>query len=132
MAINVLAEPGKNILLPRPGFPLYQTLCGGLGIGMKFYNLNAENDWEIDLDHLESQIDPSTVAIVYNNPSNPCGSVYPSNHIRSFLKICEKYKIPVIADEIYEHLVFPGHKFIPLASLTQEVPILSCRGTTKR
>ncbi|XP_015786020.1 tyrosine aminotransferase [Tetranychus urticae] len=132
MAINVLAEPGKNILLPRPGFPLYQTLCGGLGIGMKYYNLDAEKNWEIDLDHLEAQIDPSTVAIVYNNPSNPCGSVYSASHIRSFLEICEKHKVPVIADEIYEHLVFPGHKFTPIASLTQEVPILSCRGTTKR
>ena len=50
---------------------------------------------------MESQIDQETVAIVYNNPSNPCGSLFKKSHIQSLLLIAEKYRLPIIADEIY-------------------------------
>jgi len=132
MAISLLAEPGQNILIPRPGFPLYQTLAKGLGIRTKFYNLIHDRNFEIDLNHLESQIDENTVAIVYCNPSNPCGSLFRKQHILDLLSIAEKYRLPIIADEIYEHMVFPGQEFISVGSLSYQVPILSCRGTTKR
>lgn len=132
MCIGAIGHPGSNILLPKPGFPLYQTLCHSFDINIKFYNLIADKGWQIDLKHLQSLIDDNTVAIVYNNPSNPTGSVYSPNHIIDFLKIAEKNKLPVIADEIYGDLVFSGQKFIPSAALTTEVPILTCSGTTKR
>lgn len=132
MAISLLAEPGHNILIPKPGFPLYQTLAKGLGIKTKFYNLLSERNFEIDLIHLESQIDENTVAIVYNNPSNPCGSLFKEQHIRNLLYIAEKYRLPIIADEIYEYMVYPGQEFISIGSLSDTVPIISCRGTTKR
>lgn len=86
----------------------------------------------MDGDDLESLIDHNTVAIIYNNPSNPCGSVFSKNHIKEILTIAERNHVPIIADEIYENMIFPGQKFFPIASLTSEVPVLSCRGTTKR
>lgn len=132
MAITLLAEPGQNILIPKPGFPLYQTLANGMGIETKFYNLLPERGFEIDLNHLESQIDERTVAIVYNNPSNPCGSVFKKEHIQNLLIIAEKYRLPIIADEIYEYMVYKDSEFISIGSLSDNVPILSCRGTTKR
>ncbi|RWS26003.1 Tyrosine aminotransferase-like protein [Leptotrombidium deliense] len=132
MCIAALADPGENILIPRPGFPLYKTLSAAYGVQVKEYNLKPNDNWQIDLSHLESQIDSKTVAIVYNNPSNPCGSVFPEQHIRDLLAVAERHCLPVIADEIYENMVFSGHQFIPIASLTTEVPVLVCRGTTKR
>jgi tyrosine aminotransferase len=50
-------------------------------------------------------IDDKTVAIVVNNPSNPCGSVYTKEHLVDILAIADKYKIPIIADEIYADMV---------------------------
>ncbi|XP_078050602.1 tyrosine aminotransferase isoform X2 [Augochlora pura] len=91
-----------------------------------------ELNWEIDLDDLESQIDESTAAIIINNPSNPCGSVFSRDHILDILDVAARYYVPIIADEIYEYMVFPGRRFHPLASLSSEVPILSCSGLTKR
>lgn len=132
MCIAVLGHPGSNILLPKPGFPLYQTLCCSFNVQVKFYKLNADRGWEIDLEDLDSLIDEKTAAIVYNNPSNPAGSVYSRKHISDFLEVAEKHRVPVIADEIYGDLVFSGEKFIPSASLATEVPILTCGGTTKR
>ena len=133
LCISLLGSPGKNILVPRPGFPLYKTLCLAYGIEIKYYNLLPERQWQIDVQHLEEAVDAKTVAIIYNNPSNPCGSVFPENHIKELLEVAERNCLPIIADEIYENMVFPGENpFIPIASLTTQVPILSCRGTTKR
>jgi len=132
LCISVLANPGQNILVPRPGFPLYRTLAEGLGIQTKFYDLKADQGWEVDLEHLESQIDENTAAIVVNNPSNPCGSVFSRRHLQDILQVAARHFVPIIADEIYDYFVFPGHDFHPLASLTDEVPILTCGGLTKR
>jgi tyrosine aminotransferase len=67
--------------------------------------LQPDRQWEVDIDHLESLIDEHTAAIVVNNPSNPCGSVYSKEHLTDILQVAAKHKIPIIADEIYEHFV---------------------------
>jgi len=135
MCIGVIADPGDNILVPRPGFPLYKTLALGYGIQTKEYDLLPEQGWQADLQHMESLIEPGkTKAILINNPSNPCGSVFSRDHLLAILAIAEKYYLPIIADEIYEHFVFQGAKktYTPIASLTKTVPVLSCGGLTKR
>jgi len=134
LCISAMANPGDNILVPRPGFPLYTTLANGLGIKTKEYNLQPEKDWQVDLEHMESMVDDNTVAILINNPSNPCGSVFDEDHLKDILAIAEKYCLPIIADEIYEHFVFNGSDklYTPLAKLSSNVPILSCGGLTKR
>jgi len=134
LCISAVANPGQNILVPRPGFPLYTTLANGLGIKTKEYNLLPEQDWQVDLDHMESMIDENTVAILVNNPSNPCGSVFDEDHLTEILKIAEEYCLLIIADEIYEHFVFNGSEksYTPIAKLSKNVPVLSCGGLTKR
>jgi aspartate/methionine/tyrosine aminotransferase len=67
--------------------------------------LQPEHGWEVDITHLEQQIDTSTAALVINNPSNPCGSVYSRHHLREILQVARKKFVPIIADEIYEHMV---------------------------
>ncbi len=59
----------------------------------------------MDLDHLESLIDDNTAAIVINNPSNPCGSVYSRSHLVAILQVAARNFVPIIADEIYDFLV---------------------------
>jgi tyrosine aminotransferase len=132
LAISVLAESGQNILVPKPGFSLYKTLAISLGIHVRYYKLIPERSWEIDLDDLEKQVDNDTACLIVNNPSNPCGSVYTAKHIRQILRLANRLKLPVIADEIYADFVFPGHPFIPMAIQTRDVPILACGGLTKK
>jgi len=134
MCISALGNPGDNILVPSPGFPLYKTLANGLGIQTKEYNLLPEKNWQVDLKHMEALIDKDTKAILINNPSNPCGSVFDEAHLLEILDIAERHRLPIIADEIYEHFVFSGaqKKYVPIASLTKTVPVLSCGGLTKR
>merc|ERR1711970_1709945 len=132
IAISTMADEGQNILVPRPGFPLYTTLSAGLGIETREYNLLPNQDWEVDLLHMESLIDENTAAIIVNSPSNPCGSVFSVAHMKQILSIAEQYKVPIIADEICDNFVFPGQTYVPIASLTTTVPVLSCGGLTKR
>ncbi|KAK7483042.1 hypothetical protein BaRGS_00025705 [Batillaria attramentaria] len=132
LCVTALANPGQNILMPRPGFSIYKTLAESMGVVVKTYDLLPEKNWEVDLQHLTDLIDGNTAAIIVNNPSNPCGSVYSKQHLEDILAIAAQYKVPIIADEIYEHFVFDGYHYYSMASLTNEVPILSCGGLTKR
>ncbi|CAK9303420.1 unnamed protein product [Gordionus sp. m RMFG-2023] len=131
-SIECLADEGDNILIPKPCFPIYKTFSKMNGIEFSSYDLLPQNRWEINLEHLESLINPKTKAIIINNPSNPCGSVYSKSHILSFLKIVSKYDIPVISDEVYAHFVFPGQIYCSIADLSSTVPILICNSLSKR
>ncbi|XP_013168404.1 PREDICTED: tyrosine aminotransferase [Papilio xuthus] len=132
LVISVLADSGQNILVPKPGFMIYKTLAEGLGIVIKYYNLLPDKQWMVDLDDLENQIDEDTAAIIVINPSNPCGSVYNKDHLNDILDIASRNRVPIIADEIYEHFVFSGNEFTAIASLSKDVPVLTCSGLTKR
>ncbi|KAL7011425.1 hypothetical protein ACKWTF_014259 [Chironomus riparius] len=132
LCIAAIANEGQNILIPKPGFSIYKTLAEGFGIECRSYNLIPERGWEIDLDHLEELVDENTAAIIVTNPSNPCGSVFTESHTLDIIEIAERHFLPIIADEIYEHFVFPGNEYHSFASLSKNVPVLSCGGLTKR
>lgn len=131
MCILTLVAPGENILIPRPCYN-YRPLTNGTGIVTKYYNLDPEKAWDVDLEHLESLIDTKTRAILVNNPGNPCGNVFSKEHLLEILDIAERHKLPIIADEVYEFMVFPGVSYHPIASVSKNVPVLTCGGLTKR
>ncbi|GAB0091602.1 Tyrosine aminotransferase [Sergentomyia squamirostris] len=132
MSVITLANPGQNILIPRPGYSVFQTVCQANEIEFRQYDLLPDQKWIADIDHMESLIDDDTMAIVVINPSNPCGSVFSCTHLEAVVALAEKYRIPIIADEIYEHIVFSGKKFTPLASLSKTVPVLQLGALSKR
>ncbi|KAM3869832.1 tyrosine aminotransferase [Diretmus argenteus] len=132
LAISVLCNPGDNILVPCPGFALYKTLAVSMGIKVKLYNLLPEKSWEVDLQQMESMIDEKTSCVIVTNPSNPCGSIYSKEHLQNILKVASRNCVPILADEIYRDMVFPGCSSPPLASLGSDVPIISCGGLAKR
>lgn len=81
---------------------------------------------------METKIDDDTALIVVINPSNPCGSVYNKKHLLEILDIALKNRVPILADEIYEHFVFSGNEYTAISSLSKDVPVLTCSGLTKR
>ena len=118
--------------------------------------MQPKRSWEADLEDLERQIDDNTAALLLNNPSNPCGSVYSRQHLLDILALCEKYKLPIISDEIYDGMVSPnftvsylgmlikfdnycaytqvfrGQEYVSPATLSKNVPILACGGISKK
>eukprot|EP01104_Vermistella_antarctica_P011667 TRINITY_DN3284_c0_g1_i2.p1 TRINITY_DN3284_c0_g1~~TRINITY_DN3284_c0_g1_i2.p1 ORF type:complete len:419 (+),score=67.19 TRINITY_DN3284_c0_g1_i2:71-1327(+) len=134
IAIKALVNPGQTILLPTPGFPLYETIAVNAGITVKHYNLLSDKNWEVDIPHLESLIDSTTGALLINNPSNPCGSNFSKEHLNDIIKVADGAHIPIISDEIYANMVFKSSKakFYSAAHLTSTVPILVVGGLAKR
>ena len=134
MTFAALASPGQTILLPRPGFALYRTLCDNKAINVKYYRLLPEQGWEVDLDQLEKLLseDRSIVAWLINNPSNPCGSVYSKEHLHECKKLALRWKVTIVADEIYEDMVFEPNTFHPMATVEPKIPLLACGGLAKR
>jgi tyrosine aminotransferase len=132
LVITALLNPGDNMLIPLPAFSLYECICASKGFDVKRYRLLPERNWEADIDHMRSLIDSKTRAILVNNPSNPCGSVYTKEHLQQILAVAEEFKLPIISDEIYAGMAFTGSTFFPLATLTTAVPVLTVGGLAKR
>ncbi|CAL5022346.1 unnamed protein product [Urochloa decumbens] len=132
VVISVLAQPGTNILLPRPGYPNYEARAALNRLEVRRFDLIPERGWEIDIDSLESIADKNTTAMVIINPNNPCGSVYTREHLEKVAEVARKLGILVIADEVYGNLVFGDTPFIPMGVFGHIAPVLSIGSLSKR
>ncbi|KAJ4770234.1 Tyrosine aminotransferase [Rhynchospora pubera] len=126
-----LARPGANILLPRPGYPMYETHCVFSNLEFRHFDLIPERGWEIDLDQVEQSCDENTVAMVIINPGNPCGSVLSYKHMEKIAETASKLGIMVIADEVYNHSNFGSKPFVPMGVFGHIVPILTLGSLSK-
>ncbi|CAK4077192.1 unnamed protein product [Aphanomyces euteiches] len=132
IAITGMCNPGDNILIPKPAFSLYKSIADAHRIQARYYDLFPEKNWEADTEQMASLIDNRTQAILINNPSNPCGSVFSKSHLEAILRVAETHRVPIIADEIYGDMAFGDAKFFPIASLTSTVPVVSVSGLAKQ
>ncbi|KAE9447006.1 hypothetical protein C3L33_21095, partial [Rhododendron williamsianum] len=80
--VTALARPGANILLPRPGYPLYESRASFSQLEVRHFDLLPEKGWEVDLDSVEALANDRTVAMVVINPGNPCGNVLTLEHMK--------------------------------------------------
>ncbi|XP_047070127.1 nicotianamine aminotransferase A-like [Lolium rigidum] len=129
--IPVLAQPGANILLPRPGYPNYEARAAFNKLEVRHFDLIPEKGWEIDINSLESLADKNTTAMVIINPNNPCGSVYSYEHLAKVAEVARKLGILVIADEVYGKLVLGSVPFIPMGVFGHIAPVLSIGSLSK-
>jgi len=132
LIINVLLNEGDDMLVPKPGFPLYQVITHSLGGTVTYYPLLPTKSWECDTEMMKKIIKPNTKAILINNPSNPCGSNFSLVHLEQIVLIAKEFNLPIIADEIYGGCVFEG-EFTPIYTIAQkyDVPVLSVGGLAK-
>ncbi|KAF8693989.1 hypothetical protein HU200_038562 [Digitaria exilis] len=130
--ISILARPGSNILLPKPGFPMYESRTMFSNIEARHFNLIPDQGWEADLESVETLADENTVAMVIINPSNPCGSVYSHDHLAKIAETARKLGIIIIADEVYDHLAFGNNPFIPMGVFGDIVPVITVGSISKR
>ncbi len=103
-----IINPGENILLPEPYFPLYgpdATLVGGES---KYYPCIFENEFVPKVSDLETLVDENTVAILYNFPSNPTGGTLNEGQRDDLLAFAKKHDLWIISDEVYDRIVFEG------------------------
>ena len=132
IAMDAMLDAGDNILLPKPGFSLYATIAGYLNVEVRYYDLLPERNWESDLVQMATLVDSRTRALLVNNPSNPNGSNFSRAHLEDLLAFARRFKLPIIADEIYADMVFRGQEFLALSDLSMDVPIVTIGGLAKQ
>ena len=92
LALTSLLDPDTVLLVPQPGFPLYQTIAESHGARVVHYRLNPDRNWEIDLEFLQcvmARHQGAVRAMVVNNPSTTTGSVFSQRHVTGKEYICE-------------------------------------------
>lgn len=119
---QALVDPGRNILLPSPTYPLYLTKQR-ISFGSEVF-YQSDEEWIADTDDLRKKINPFTKAILVVSPNNPTGAVYPRKVLQDIVNIAGEFKLPIISDDAYEHLVFEGEK-VNLRTLCKDVPLVS-------
>nr|KYP53363.1 Tyrosine aminotransferase [Cajanus cajan] len=130
--LPVLARPGANILLPRPGYPQYSSRAACCLLEVRYFELLPERGWEVNLDSIEALADDNTVAMVLINPSNPCGNVFTYQHLKRVAEIARKLGIFVISDEVYAHVTFGSNPFVPMGVFSSIVPVITIGSLSKR
>jgi alanine-synthesizing transaminase len=100
---KLLADPEDEILIPRPGYPLFSFIAEMESVRIKYYDLeySDENSWGIDFNSLKSQVTDKTKAVVLVNPNNPTGSFVKARELNELSGICRKHNIAIICDEVF-------------------------------
>ena len=106
LTLTALVNPGEEVLLPAPGYPIYPAIVGKLGAQIRYYHLQPQDGWRPSVDEIRSLINPNTRAIVLINPSNPTGSITPDNTTRQLLELAAERDLLVLSDEVYRDLCF--------------------------
>lgn len=115
--LAALLEEGDELLVPDPVWLNYINVPNLLGAKAVTYSLKEENGYQMDLDEVRSKITPKTRGIVIVTPNNPTGGVLEEDVLKELAEIAKANDLMVIADEIYERLVYDGAKHVSIASL---------------
>lgn len=119
-AMMVIAGPGDEVLLPIPCWISYTEMIRLAGATPVFVPVRQDN-YELDLDAIRAAITPRTKAIVICTPNNPTGAVYSEESLRELADLAVKHDFFIVADEIYEKMVYDGAKHFSVASISREV-----------
>jgi len=131
LSLNALLNPGDEVLIPSPDYPLW-TACTNLAGGTAVhYICDEQSDWYPDLADIESKITAKTKAIVIINPNNPTGALYPKELLERIVEIARRHELIIFSDEIYDRLVMDGEQHISTASLAPDLFCVTFSGLSK-
>ena len=131
ICLTALVNPGENVLIPSPGYPLYSAIINKLSGEPRPYYLNEDDNWQPDIEDIASRIDEKTRAIVIINPNNPTGAVYREEVLRGIIALALEHNLVIFSDEIYDSLILDDISHISTASLNGDLPVITFNGLSK-
>ena len=131
MAMQALLNNGDEVLVPAPDYPLWTAAVSLSGGTAAHYLCDEQADWFPDILDIESKINSNTRALVIINPNNPTGAVYSKEILLQLIELCRKHELILFADEIYSKIVYDDAVHTPIASLCDDVFIVSFNGLSK-
>jgi aspartate aminotransferase/aminotransferase len=112
-ALMAIVEPGEEVLIPDPAWPNFGMMATCSHVAPRLYPLSQDNGFRPEPKALDSLVTPRTKAIVINSPCNPTGAVFPSELIQGLVDFAQRHDLYLIADEVYEQLVFEAEHASP-------------------
>ena len=131
LTMTALLNPNDEILIPSPDYPLWTTSVGLAGGTSVHYVCDEASDWNPDLKDIESKITKKTRGIVLINPNNPTGAVYEKEIVQGIVRLAEKYKLIVFADEIYDKILYDDAVHHSTAGISEDTLIVTMGGMSK-
>ncbi len=131
MGLQGLLDNGDEVLVPAPDYPLWTaavSLSGGTPV---HYRCDEAADLFPDLDDIRRKVTARTKAIVVVNPNNPTGAVYSRELLEGIVQIARSNDLVVFADEIYDKILYDGARHVPLASLAEDLLVITLNGLSK-
>lgn len=131
MCMQGLLNPGDEILVPSPDYPLWTasvTLAGGKAV---HYLCDEQSDWNPDVEDMRSKVTDRTKGIVVINPNNPTGALYPREVLEQIVQVAREHDLILFADEIYDRLVMDGLEHVALGSLAPDLMCVNINGLSK-
>jgi len=131
LSLRALLNPGDEVLLPSPDYPLWSAatiLNDGRPV---YYRCLPENGFLPDPEEIASLVSSRTRAIVLINPNNPTGAAYPRELLEQIVAIAQRHKLLLMCDEIYDSILYGDAEFTPIAPLAGDLPCLSFGGLSK-
>ena len=121
VTLAILTDPGDEIIIPAPYWVSYSEMVGITGGVPVIISAPESQSFKITPAQLEAAITPKTKAFILNNPSNPTGMYYTKAELSEIAQVCLRHDLYVIADEIYDKLLYDGREFTSFASLGEAV-----------
>ncbi len=131
MATNALLDNGDELLLPMPDYPLWTaatSLSGGTPV---HYLCDEANGWMPNLADIRAKITPRTKGIVVINPNNPTGALYSTELLKALVGIAREHGLVLLADEVYDKVLYDGNQHTAIASLSTDVLTLTFNSLSK-
>ena len=131
MCMQGLLNPGDEILVPSPDYPLWTasvTLAGGKAV---HYLCDEQSDWNPDIQDMRSKVTDRTKGIVVINPNNPTGALYPREVLEQIVQVAREHDLILFADEIYDRLVMDGLEHVALGSLAPDLMCVNINDLSK-
>jgi alanine-synthesizing transaminase len=131
MSLQALLNNGDEVLIPAPDYPLWTaavTLCGGTAV---HYRCDESNGWQPDLADMRAKITPRTKGIVVINPNNPTGVLYSDELLKGIVALAREFGLVLLADEVYDKVLYEGVKHTAMASLSTDVLTLTFNSLSK-
>ena len=116
--LRAVCEPGDGVIIFQPFHEMYPSQANIFGLKSQYISLRENREtgrWELDRDELRGAVDDSTRAMILNTPHNPTGKVFSDDDLKFIADLCQERDVLAITDEIYEHIVYDGHKHLFLA-----------------
>ncbi|MCL2705291.1 MAG: pyridoxal phosphate-dependent aminotransferase [Spirochaetaceae bacterium] len=131
MSLQALINPGDEVLVPAPDYPLWTASVNLASGNAIHYICDEQSGWNPDINDLRKKVTKKTKAVVIINPNNPTGSVYTKETIKEIIEICRQNNLVLFSDEIYDRVVYDGKTHISPAALADDILVINFNGLSK-